>query len=346
MHNTLRTALAVLLLAMTGSPAAEAAPLCFRGVNLAGAEYGEGIGTYGKDYIYPSEKTVAYFAAKGMDTIRLPFKWERLQPQLGARLDGAELQRLRDAVTLIRKHGMRIVLDPHNYAYYGGKQIGSRDVPSFAFAEFWARLSVEFAGEKDVVFGLMNEPHDIAASDWLVAANAAIRAIRTVGANNLVLVPGTAWTGAHSWAADRPGGSNATVMLGIEDPANNYAYEFHQYLDSDYSGTHTACDKAENAAAALLQVTDWLKTNGKRGFLGEFGAAANPQCLDGLENMLDVVAANGDVWLGWTYWAAGDWWPADEPMNVQPTADGDRRQLQVLTKAIHASDGDAACTGG
>ena len=54
--------------------------LCYRGINLSGAEYGERDGTLGTNYTYPSEKTVQYFASKGMNVVRLPFKWSDCSP--------------------------------------------------------------------------------------------------------------------------------------------------------------------------------------------------------------------------------------------------------------------------
>ena len=303
---------------------------CLRGINLAGAEFGEGRGVYGKDYIYPSQETVAYFAGKGFNAVRLPFRWERLQPRLGRAFDKGERERLAASVGMIRDAGMTVVLDPHNYAYYDGAQIGTGAVPDTAFADFWRRLAQDYKDDDGVQFGLMNEPHDVAATQWLASANAAIAAIRETGAKNLVLVPGTIWTGAHSWEEERPGGANGTVMLGIEDPADNHAYEVHQYLDGDFSGTTATCQRADDAVKALERFTDWLRRNGKRGFLGEFGGSADKACLDGLERMTALIGRQADVWTGWTYWVAGDWWPATEPLNIQPTAEGDRPQLAAL----------------
>jgi endoglucanase len=45
---------------------------------------------------------------------------------------------------------------------------------------------------------------------------------------------------------------------------------------------------------------------------------------------------NADVWLGWTYWVAGDWWPETEPLNVQPHDGKDRKQLAALQAAAKA----------
>ena len=307
---------------------------CFRGINLAGAEFGEG-NVYEKDYKYPSEETITHFAEKGFTSVRLPFRWERLQPRLNKPFDEDELARLQETVELIKDNGMSVVIDPHNYARYEGKVIGTSDVPDVAFADFWHRLAQAFANDEAVSFALMNEPHDVAATQWLKSANTAIAAIRTGGARNLILVPGTSWTGAHSWRAELKDGSNATVMAGIKDPASNYAYEVHQYLDSDFSGHKGTCSRGADAIKALEDFTLWLRNHGQRGYLGEFGAPAGKDCLSHLTAMTKVVEENRDIWVGWAYWAAGDWWPAEEPLNIQPVKGVDKPQLSALTPILN-----------
>jgi endoglucanase len=322
-------------LAVAVSPAS-AEVVCLRGVNLAGAEFGSLGDDYGEGYLYPSEETISYFAGKGLNTVRLPFLWERLQPQLYKGLDSKELRRLKSAVKEIRARNMAVILDPHNYARFRGELIGSETVPQSAFADFWRRLATVFAGADGVAFGLMNEPHGISAEDWVSVANSAIGAIRLAGAGNLILVPGTAWTGAHSWRSDSYGTPNASVMQQVADPNNNYAYEFHQYADVDFSGKNAECSRAQDAIKGLDEVTSWLRDNGKQGFLGEFAVPADPQCLNVLTDMVRTVEKDPDVWLGWSYWAGGDWWPADEPLNIQPTEQGDRPQMQALSAILSA----------
>lgn len=337
------TAAALAMLVFHTSEANAAGP-CLRGVNLSGAEFGEPGGEYFKAYTYPSEETIDYFARKGMNTVRLPFQWERMQPQLGQPLDENELKRLKETVELLRKKHLTIILDPHNYASYNKAKIGDAPVTVSAFAEFWARLAVEFPDQQDVVFGLMNEPNDIATDVWLKAANAAIRTIRATGADNLILVPGTQWTGAHSWQSDGPGGANGTVMLGVRDPRNNFAFEVHQYFDSDSSGTHADCSGNDNALDAVVKMTDWARANGKKVFLGEFGVPQDKACIAGLKRVLDKIQANGDAWLGWTYWVAGDWWPQSEALNVQPHDGHERKQMATLQQAAQAQmPAKAAC---
>ena len=48
-------------------------------------------GRYGFDYLYPSAPTIGRFAGLGMTTMRLPVRWERLQPALRQPLDPEEL---------------------------------------------------------------------------------------------------------------------------------------------------------------------------------------------------------------------------------------------------------------
>jgi endoglucanase len=321
--------------------AAPHAPLDIRfltGVNIAGAEFASQKipGIAGRDYFYPKPATIDHFVSEGMNVIRVPFLWERLQPALNGELDQAEYRRLVDVVHLATAKGAYVILDVHNYAAYRRAAIGTQDVPVAAFADLWKRLAAKFKSEPRVGFGLMNEPKGLATETWLAAANAAIAQIRAAGAKNIVFVPGNGWTGAHSWFGKSYGTPNAAVMLGINDPAENYVYELHQYLDSNYSGTHPDCKSETIGVATLTPVTDWLRQHHKRGFLGEFGAGKDPTCLAALDAMLTYLDKNRDAWLGWTYWAAGAW-PARYFTSVQPVDGADPAQMTVLLK--HAANG-------
>jgi endoglucanase len=325
------------------------AELQFTGVNLAGAEFGESNlpGTYGQtgDYVYPNAAEVSYFVGKGANTFRVPFRWERLQRSLNADFDATELSRLDAFVTSATQAGAYIVLDPHNYARYrsGGTEtiIGNGAVTNAAFADFWSRLANVYKDNDHVIFCLMNEPNTMPTEQWLTAANAAIASIRNTGAENLVLVPGNAWTGAHSWNQNWYGTPNGTVMLNVVDPADNYAYDVHQYLDTDSSGTTSTVVSATIGRERLVDFTNWLHANNKRGFLGEFavpnsriGSNANQIGDEAIDNMLDYIEENDDVWLGWTWWAAGPKWGnylfTAEPTNLGLPNQADRPVMNVI----------------
>lgn len=316
------------------------------GVNIAGAEFnGRKVpGILNRDYFYPAKASIDYFAAKGMNSIRVPFLWERLQPQLNAALDPAELQHLGEVVRYANGKGLYVVLDVHNYAYYRQQVIGSAEVPVTALADLWARLAPQFKGDAKVGFGLMNEPKGLSTETWLAAANAAIAQIRRSGANNVIFVPGNGWTGAHSWLSRGYGTPNAEAMLGIVDPAENYVYEVHQYLDSNFSGTHPECRNETVGVTTLKAFTDWLRQHNKRGYLGEFGAGTDPVCMAALDAMLKFIDDNREVWIGWSYWAAGAW-PPSYFTSVQPVNGADRPQMMVLLNHLGRADRHRESTG-
>ncbi len=334
---------ALLMVLLSGAAGAEPAPgpdcLPFRGVNLCGAEFGQKHlpGIYGKHYIYPTTAEVDYFLGRGMNTFRIPFRWERMQRRLGGPLHPQELARLDKLVAYIIGRGGYVILDPHNFARYRGRVIGSREVSYAHFADFWARLAQHYKNNTRVVFGLMNEPHDMPTRQWLRAANAAVAAIRRTGARQLVLVPGNGWSGAHNWHQDWYGEPNARVMLEFRDPADNFAYEVHQYLDRDSSGTTSQVVSPQVGVERLRRFTQWLRRHRRRGFLGEFAAAnatigPQPHQLgdEAITAMLEHLHQNREVWLGWTWWAAGPWW-GEYRFTLEPTADGkDRPAMRLL----------------
>ncbi len=306
----------------------------FGGVNLACAEFGSDLpGTYNKHYTYPSRSEVDYYVNKGMNVFRLPFKWERLQHQANGPLNADELSRIKTFVNYAASKEAAVVLDPHNYARYYGDVIGSDDLPVSVFEDFWAKLAEVFKNNPHVIFGLMNEPHGMDTELWLADANAAISAIRATGANNLILVPGNAYTGAHSWSSTWYGTANAKVMINIVDPADNYAFEVHQYFDDNSSGTSESCVNTTIGSSRLKNFTSWLREHNKRGFLGEFGCSSNDQCLAALDDMLDSIDDNSDVWLGWTYWAGGPWW-GSYMFSVEPDNGSDKPQMKILEKHL------------
>lgn len=301
--------------------------IAMRGINLAGAEFGSRIpGIFEQDYIYPAATDIAELRRLGFNTVRLPFRWERLQPRLDAPFDAAEWRRLSAAVSMIEAAGMRVVLDVHNFArrrvaadgFANEHLIGSQQVPTRSFVSFWSELAHRFKASPDIVLGLMNEPYGIAATDWLPIANAAIAGIRQRGARHLILVPGVAYTGAHSWLS-----SGNTAMSGVVDPGNNYAIEVHQYLDADSSGTSAQAVSTTIGSERIAAFQNWARQHGLRAFLGEFAAGKDETGRAALIDLMTEMERNADVWIGWTAWAAGPWWPDDYIFRVGGAASPD-----------------------
>lgn len=336
--------LLLIVQAALGAAQAADAPVFVRGVNLAGGDFGVVPGVYGKDYTYPSQSEIDAYAQRGFDVIRVPFRWERIQHAVNAPLDEkgdgtGDFERLREVVGWITERKLIAILDLHDY---GGRKVdgvdakvGSDVLPASALADLWVRLAAVFKDNERVWFGLMNEPEGIAADDWKATAQTVTDAIRRAGARNLLLVPGTAYSGAHSWVSS----GNAKAMADFADPADNFAFEVHQYLDDDSSGKSGTC--VPGSGSRLAPFIDWAKEKpGRRGFLGEFAAgdpaiAGQEQCAKELTALLDA-AENSGVFIGWTAWGGGAWWPQDYIFRLGPAhaEDPDTPYMKMLRQRL------------
>ena len=228
------------------------------GVNLAGGEFGSGT-AYGTNYIYPNATEIDYYAAKGMDVIRVPFKIARVMPTKTGELNPTEVARLKAIVDYAETKGITTVLDAHDYGAAWGSAISTGTTTNAEFARFWGKMATAFKSD-GVLFGLMNEPNSQNATTWAASNNAAIQAIRDAGATQKILVPGTYWDGAHSWVSSD---NDTAIGLGTVDPLNNYAFEVHQYLDSNSSGTSATAVSATIGSERLKAITDWARANHK-----------------------------------------------------------------------------------
>lgn len=295
-------------------PALAAAPgFKLLGVNLASAEFGiqnmedggTNPGTYGRDYIYPTRAEIQDYANAGLNVVRLPFSWERMQPVMGGPLAAQELGRLDDLVTFAARCGVQVLLDPHNYGFGWGHPVGSPQTPDSAFADFWRRMADHYRDQPNVLFGLMNEPHLQTPMQWLRSVNAAIAAIRIVGARQTIFVPGTFHENGAAWVRQ----GTSVFADAVQDPARNVVFEVHQYLDADQSGGSIVPAAPDIGPQRLADVTAWAEAAGHRLFLGEFGAGRDPDSLAAMRNQLAFMHAHSGAWLGGTIWGGGPWWP-------------------------------------
>ncbi|CAK7234718.1 hypothetical protein SCUCBS95973_009029 [Sporothrix curviconia] len=324
------------LMALAGLAAPAAATIFYAGVAESGGEFGAysatstvgaGLpGRFGVDYQFISTAAIdTHVDHNKVNLFRVAFLLERMCPLatgLGAKFDETHFAHYQDAIKYITEtKGAYAIVDPHNYMRYNnpsqqpmsGSVIGNTSDATAAttaqFGAFWGELARRFSNNSRVIFGLMNEPHDLPSSLLLANLQAAIKAIRAASASNLIIAPGNSWTGGHSWTQ---GGAEASSLWlnKLVDPINNTAIDMHEYLDSDFSGSHQACtsDPATNLASA----TAWLKANNLKAFITEFGASNATGCSTMLSAMLDYMAAN-DEYIGWTAWAAGPFWGTSSP---------------------------------
>lgn len=225
------------------------APSYQRGVNANGGELGTDStfsnanpGVFGGNYFYPDLDDFTYLAGRGHKIVRIPFRWERVQPKLYQALSSTEILRLKACVADAGRSGMKAILDAHNFANYRTaksqeNRIGSAEVPVSAFTDLWSRLAKAFKGNSDVRgFDLMNEPMDMpstatkpAAALWEETSQEALSAIRNAGARGKVVYV----AGYHKHESTGKGGVFAFVLnhpdSWIADPAKKFAYTTHGY---------------------------------------------------------------------------------------------------------------------
>jgi len=336
-HQTISTSILTLTCALFTNSAIGA--LTYTGISLAGAEGGGStVGLNEHQYVIPSEAYINEFVVnQRMNTIRIPFRWERLQLTPSAsfnRGDPADPEHtdywglLKVAVDQVLAKGGKVVIGPHNYGRYDGQVIGVGNTTNADFSDLWSRLATVYKNNENVLFSLMNEPHSQNTDELIVTLNQAIAAIRATGASNTILVSGNRWSGAHSWnkSNDEWGRSNAQAMLDIVDTDNNLVFVAHQYIDGN-----------------LQPFTDWLKQYGKRGFVEEFAASNQPECLDALKDMLQHMK-NNEEYIGFTYWASGKFWNNEfyliRPQHLKPneqTEDKGTEQLNILKPFLHTN---------
>jgi endoglucanase len=305
--------------------AAETEVPFLRGINLPSATFGPS----GGDYIYPGQDSIDYFWRKGFNLIRLGFKWENLQPRLQAPLSGDELSHIDEVICAANGRGLYVAIDPHNYMRYFGQVIGV-DLPVEVFADLWARLAEHYKNNPRVIFDLMNEPNTIPTEAMKEMSQAAITAIRSAGARNLILVEGNHWSGARHWL-----NTGGDVLAQLSDPVGNLMLSPHQYLNSDDSGITPDCVSTSVGAERLQQITEWARSVRMRLLLGEFGAGVKKVCEAAVRGMLDYIRANTDVWAGWAWWAGGPGWRSYFS-SLEPVGGVDRPQMAWLAPYLEA----------
>lgn len=308
----------------------------YRGINLSGAESGSKYpGTEGVDFIWPSTTQIDYFYGKGMNTFRVNFMWERLQPTAKGSLDATQLGKLKTVVNYATNKGAVVLLNPQNFARYYGQVVGTTAVPNDVFADFWRRLSLEFKDNPRVMFGLVNEPHTMPTAQWRLAAQDAINAIRATGAVNTITVPGNAWTGMHSWTSNWYGTANSIEMLKITDPKNNFLFEVHQYLDSDFGGGYPTneCVSATIGSEKAKPFIAWLRANNRKAILGEIGTPNTSLCKSAYTDMMNYLKANSDVMVGWLWWNSirDNFWGNPYKLDITPRSGVDDPRLAWIT---------------
>ncbi|MCD6048024.1 MAG: cellulase [Gammaproteobacteria bacterium] len=305
----------------------------FRGVNLSGAEFAPTAKPADQITLIPTIEDGVPFAFAGMNTFRVPFAWEYLQPDLNGDFDLSYSTALYNTIDSLLNQGAFVIVDMHDYMRYtkgdpstnpqGSNQniIGTPgNASTTSYANAWAEIAKHFNNNpntKNVIFDLMNEPHDMDSQLALQNENAAIQAIRAIegnGYHHLILIEGNAYSGMHSWNSS--GNAQVFNSTNIQDSANNYAINVHQYFDQNFSGSEYADCLPTDQLEQQLNLPDFvnfLNSNKLNAMVTEFGSKDSPTCRADMARLLMDLqqnAADGtrQGFIGWTAWSAGHAW--------------------------------------
>lgn len=324
--NILRKcALAALLMLTTIKLHAETVDLV--GLNLSGAGFAAQVlpGINGTNYIFPTEAYFKQWSERGVKLIRFPIIWERLQPILGAPLEPAYSALIDRTFGYAEKYSIKVVLDLHNYMRYRGVVIGTGSVTYNHYQDVMTRIAQRWSSQKSLyAYDVMNEPHD-AVNQWPIAAQYAINGVRSVDSVRPIMIEGNGWAEATRW----PQWNDS--LLQLKDPANALIFQAHVYFDGGgggaYSNTSAAAYSDDYGVDRVRPFVEWLKKNGKKGFIGEFGVPdSDPRWNIIMGRMLAYLKQNC---IPSTYWAAGPGW-ANYNLSVEPINGVERPQWPTL----------------
>ncbi|KAI0440682.1 glycoside hydrolase family 5 protein [Xylaria telfairii] len=307
------------------------------GVNIAGFDFGCGIdASCDTAGVGPPLSTLGGPDGAGqmshfvndlsMNIFRLPVGWQFLvNNQLGGPLDSNNVGQYDQLVQACLATGASCIIDIHNYARWNGGIIGQGGPSNDQFANLWSQLATKYAGAEKVIFGLMNEPHDVPdIGAWAQSAQAAVTAIRQAesaagGAAHMILIPGNDWTSAGAFATN-----SGPALLGVVNPdgsTTGLVFDVHKYSDTDGSGTHTEC-VTDNISSAFAPLADWLRSNNRQALNTEMGGGNTQSCEMYVCDQIAYLNQNADVYLGYVGWAAGSFDPEKYELSEVPINNG------------------------
>jgi endoglucanase len=265
-----------------------------------------------------------------LNIFRLPVGWQYLvNNNLGGTLDSTNAGKYDQLVQACLQTGASCIVDVHNYARWNGQIVGQGGPTNAQLASLWTQLATKYASQSKIIFGVMNEPHDLQMTQWAATVQAVVTAIRAVAKSQLILLPGTDYTSAGTFPTN-----SGPYLLNVTNPDSSTTgliFDVHKYLDSDNSGTHTEC-VTNNIDSAFSPLATWLRTNKRQALNSETGGGNTASCEQDLCQQIAYLNQNSDVFLGYVGWAAGSFSPTTYELAETPTKNGNSWTDQALVK--------------
>lgn len=273
------------------------------GVNLASAGFTtQDDGTGNNIREVPTKEDANAWLNLKFNFIRYSFNWRFFQPDPSSGNDFTQTpyyQRTISNITTLTQLGAFVNIDCHMYNRFDNNQVIGEDGPSAAqFANMWRQIATDLQNNTNIIFGLMNEPHNENIGKLASTMQEAVIAIRDAGAEQYILLPCTEYSGLSQWSSCEP------MMSNVNDTLNKLIYDLHSYFDKNRSGESGDCLSFDNVKGSYEEVTSILRSKGRHAILSEFGGEPSYMCNKTVNDALTFLNENSDVWLGWTAWGA------------------------------------------
>lgn len=165
--------------------------------------------------------------ADNLNIYRLTVGWQYLTNSVvGGDLDESNFANYDSLMTNCLATGAKCLIDIHNYARWDGEIIGQGGPTNDEFAALWTSLATLYANNTNVIFGIMNEPHDLTVSTWVDTVQAVVTAIRAVAPDNTILMPGSTWS--HASALPTEAGPALLDVTNPDGSTDNLLFDVHQ----------------------------------------------------------------------------------------------------------------------
>lgn len=197
-----------------------------------------------------------------------------LDNSLGGKLSQTNFEAYDQVMQACLSTGAYCLIDVHNYARWNGGIIGQGGPSDDDFVDLWVQLSSKYKANHKVVFGIMNEPHDLDIGTWGQTCQKVVTAIRNNGATSqMILLPGTNFTNALTFVST---GSAAAldVITNPDGSQDGLLMDLHKYLDENNSGTHETC--TTDNVQAFEDISQWLRDHNRTAMVSETGASMHP----------------------------------------------------------------------
>lgn len=176
--------------------------------------------------------------------------------------------------------GAYCMIDMHNFARYNGGIIGQGGVDDDVFVNLWVQIAKYYEKNDKIIFGLMNEPHDLDVNIWAQTCQKVVTGIRKAGATSqMILLPGTNFASVGTYVSS--GSADALAAITNPDKSTDLLYfDVHKYLDINNSGSHVLC--TTDNVQAFEDFATWLRDNKRQAIISETGASMDPSVSDSL----------------------------------------------------------------